>query len=132
MPPMLMVHDTDPKDVLLAQLKPYLGRAKVMNNQVLVAIYDRPEKTKAGLILTKTYRDEEQFQGKACLVVMMGETAFLPDPERGWFVNERPQLHDWVAIRPSDGFPMALGGVKCRLITDTAVRMVVDAPDLVW
>ena len=132
MPPMMMVHETDPKDMLLNQLKPFLGRAKVMNNQVLVAIYERPEKTAKGVILTATYRAEDQHQGKSCLIVMMGETAFNPDAERGWFVNERPQMHDWVAIRPSDGFPMALGGVKCRLITDTAVRMVIDAPDLVW
>lgn len=132
MPPMTMVHETDPKDVLLNKLKPFLGRAQCMNNQVLLAIYDRPEKTRAGVILTAAYRDEEQHQGKACLIVMMGETAFAPDPERGWFASVRPELYDWVAIRPSDGFPMALGGVKCRLVTDTAVRMVIDQPDLIW
>ena|SRR5882757_6341516 len=132
MPPMAMVHETDPKDVLLNKLKPFLDRAKCMNNQVLVAIYDRPAQTKAGIHLPDKYRDEEQFQGKACLIVMMGETAFAPDPEKGWFSNVRPVLYDWVAIRPSDGFPMALGSVKCRLVTDTAVRMVIDQPDLIW
>jgi len=129
---MTMVHETDPKDVLLNRLKGLLPQGTCMNNQVLVAIYDRPEKTAKGLILTKQYRDEEKFQGKCCLIVMVGETAFVPDEDKKWFVTNRPALYDWVVMRPSSGMPMAFGGVECRLINDTAVLMRVDHPDLVW
>ncbi len=132
MPPMTMVHETDPKDVLLNRLKGTIPEGSCMNNQVLVAIYDRPEKTKAGVLLTTTYRKEEKFQGKVCLIVMMGETAFIPDEDKKWFVSQRPQLHDWIVMRPSSGMQVSYGGVECRLINDTAVLMRVDHPDLIW
>lgn len=128
---MLMQHEEDPRQVLLRELGD-LSAFPVYNNNVLLALYERPERTKSGLIMTQTSRDEEQWQGKAALVVALGETAFAPDEKNGWFLTQAPKLHDWIVMRPSDGWPLLINKVKCRMVTDTAIRMAIPSPDLVW
>src|SRR5215813_13418062 len=102
MPAMLMQHDEDPANVLMKALAGVeLDKQVVYNNQVLVAIYKRPEKTKSNVLLPEKYREEEQWQGKAGLVVKKGMTAYRPDLERGWFLepeSEKPQVGDWIMI----------------------------------
>ncbi len=130
MPPMQMVHEKDPAQVLWDKLGKW-GNAHPVNNQVLLGIYDRPAQTKGGIFTPDKYRDEEQWQGKACMVIMHGPKAFT-DPEGRWFVGENIKVGDWVVIRPSDGFPISFNGVRCRMINDTAIRMVLDSPDQAW
>jgi hypothetical protein len=136
MPAMLMEHDVDPAKVLWDNLAGVLDDIDVFNNQVLLAIYDRPERTKSGIMLPKKYLSEEQWQGKACLLVKFGTAAF-EDPEERWFVGTTFHVGDWVVIRPSDGFPITVLGPKgqavlCRMVNDTAIRARVKRPDMVW
>ena len=131
MPAMLMEHDEDPGEMLARKIGRTLKDVDVFNNGVLVAVYERPKKTKSGVILTQTYVEEEQWQGKACVIVKMGNAAFR-DPDERWFVGADLKLGDWVVIRPSDGFPISVNSVKCRLVNDTAIRMRIPAPDVVW
>ena len=132
MPPMRMLHEIDPRKDLVSKLGPELADVKMFNNNVLVAIYMRPDKTKSGLHLADVTRGEDEHQGKACLVVKAGPHAFKPDPDKGWFLDGAPEVGDWIVIRPSDGWPVSINGVKCRMISDTATRAQIPSPDIVW
>ncbi len=132
MPPMQMVHQKDPAQLLLDKLGS-LKDVDVFNNQVCVAVYERPAQTQGGIHIPDKTRDEEQWQGKACLVVAMGPTAFN-DSEGRWFQGDAQKvaLGEWVVIRPSDGFPIKINKVPCRIVNDTAIRMRISHPDRVW
>lgn len=125
-----MKHDKDPKEVLVEKL-PDLSQFELFNNQVLVALYERPEETQSGVILTKNSRAEEEWQGKAALIISHGPRAFRDDDGK-WFVDANLGPGDWIVMRPSDGWPIIINDVKCRIINDTAVRMRITSPDLVW
>src|ERR1700753_655075 len=106
MPARLMDHqDNDPRTLLLDKLGD-LGDFEVFNNQVLVAIYVRPQRTKSGIYLTDKAIDEDVFQGKVGLMVKTGPTAFA-DPDGQWFKDAQFEVQDWLALPP----PHACGGV---------------------
>lgn len=130
MPAMAMNHETDPRDQLLKKLGD-ISSVEVFNNQVLVAVYERPEKTKTGIVLPQAYRDEDKFQGKAALIVAMGPAAFQ-DADGRWFQGANLKTGDWILLRPSDGWPVTVNGTLCRMLNDTAVRARIDRPDRVW
>jgi len=127
---MYMDHVENPKEKLLNDLGD-LSEVKLANNQVLVAIYVRPEKTKSGIILTEVYRDEDRYQSKAALVVKTGPVAFN-DPTGRWFEDFSVTLHDWVFYRPSDGLAINFNGVPCRLLEDVSIKGLIPTPDLIW
>jgi len=130
MPPMTMKHETDPKKELLAKLGDLSG-VEIYNNAVLVATYVRPSKTDKGILLPDQYVAEDQYQGKAALIIKMGPDAFN-DPSGAWFSGASLKVGDWIALRPSDGWPISVNGVPCRMLDDTAVRLKIDRPDRVW
>lgn len=93
------------------------------NNEVLVGIYIKPEKTASGLYLTDKTRDEDRWQGKAAFVLKKGPTAFVDAPENGlYFHDQNVQPGDVVIYRVSDGFPLDINGVACRLMEDVSIR----------
>ena len=130
MPFMPMYHDTDPAQELLSSLG-NLDDIDIFNNQVLVAIYVRPNKTKSGIILTDSTRDEDRYQGKVGLVVKKGPSAFEDETGR-WFKDADVNVGDWVVFRPSDGWSVAINGQPCRLMDDVVIRGRVKHPDSVW
>jgi len=130
MPPMMMKHDTDPKKELLDKLGDLNG-IEVYNNAILVATYVRPKKTAAGIHLPDNVVKEDEYQGKAALIVKMGPDAFN-DPSGAWFKGANLKVGDWIALRPSDGWSISINGTPCRMLEDTAVRMKIDRPDRVW
>jgi len=130
MPPMIMEHDVDPKEKLLEELGDLSG-IEIFNNQVLVAVYVRPNKTKSGIILTDGTVQEDRFQGKVGLLVGMGPAAFQDDNGQ-WFNNASFALHDWLVFRPSDGWSVNVNGVLCRMLSDTQVKMRIPTPDAAW
>jgi co-chaperonin GroES (HSP10) len=125
-----MAHDTDPRNHILAQLGD-LSTVELFHNQVLCAVYVRPEKTQSGIILPGSVRDEDKIQGKAALVVKKGPTAFQ-DPTGEWFKDMDINLGDWVVFRASDGWSVTINKVLCRIVDDTNVRMRIQNPDQVW
>jgi len=130
MPAMQMVHEADPKDVKLKELGS-IKDIEIFNNQVLVAVYLRPEKTKGGILLPDQNRAEDQYQSKIGLVVKLGPDAFV-DSSGAWFKDMDIALHDWVIFRPSDGWSITVNGVLCRILEDTAVRGRVQSVDSIW
>ena len=130
MPHMVMTHDTNPRIALTTDLGDISG-FEIFNNQVLCAVYVRPEKTKSGLYITAQSRDEDKIQGKVGLVVKTGPDAFT-DTSGEWFNDMDIELSDWVVFRPSDGWSITVNGVLCRILDDTNIRGRVQHPDQVW
>lgn len=125
-----MVHDTDPAEGLLKKIGDLSG-VELFGNQVLIAVYERPEKTKSGLYLSDQTRQEDAYQGKAGLVVKLGPSAFVDDPHYK-FHGQSVKAGDWVAIFVSDGRKIVVNGALCRLVEDQHIRMKIPAPDAVY
>lgn len=134
MPHVALAHENDPRTDLLGKIGD-VSNVEVFNNQVMVAIYKRPEKTRGGIIMTEAHRDEDLSQGKVGLVVKMGALAFSPDADDKWgFAQIEPRLEvgDWVYFRASDGWAMSVNQTPCRMLDDVNVRGRVRHPDDVW
>ena len=96
----------------------------IANNEVLIAIYLRPEKTYGGIVLTSKTLDEDIFQSKVGLVLKIGASCK--------FQNIEVNVGDWVVARPNDTCALELNFVPCRLVYDDQVRATVDKPDMVY
>ena len=104
---------------------------ELFNNQVLVAVYIRPQKTKSGIYLTEKTVDEDRYQSKGGLVLKMGSLAF--DDESGkWFDGVRVHEQEWIVFRPSDGWNVTVNGVLCRILDDIHVRGRIPIPDMIY
>ena len=130
MPAMVMQHETDPKKILLKSLG-NLNDLEIYNNQILVAVYIRPEKTINGIIIPDQNRNEDKTQGKVGLVIKMGPDAFV-DHSNQWFKGVAVSFNDWVVFRPSDGWSITVTGVPCRVLDDINVKGRIQHPDQVW
>jgi co-chaperonin GroES (HSP10) len=130
MPFMIMEHAVDPKKKLLEELGD-LSNVEIFNNQVLVAVYLRPEKTKSGIHLPDQHRSEDRIQSKVGLVIKKGPDAFK-DPDGKWFNGYTVNENEWIIFRPSDGWSITVNGVLCRMIDDVNFRGRIDHPDRVW
>ena len=71
----VMKHTVDPREAILKEVGD-LSSVEIFNNQILVAIYIRPEKTSGGIILANQTRDEDKWQGKMGLVLKKGPSAW--------------------------------------------------------
>ena len=127
MPHIMMKHDVDPKQKLLDELGDLSG-LKLFNNQILAAVYIRPETTKSGILLPGQTRDEDRYQSKVGLIVHMGPSAF-EDSTGQWFKDVDVGLHDWIIFRPSDTWSLTVNNVLCRVIDDDKIRGQVAHPD---
>lgn len=126
-----MAHDVDPKEKLLDDLGDISG-IELFNNQILVATYIRPEKTKGGIFMTDRARDEDRFQSKIGLVVGKGPSAFQEEEGSNWFNGRHVEEGEWIIFRPSDGWSLTVNGVSCRILSDTQVKGTVNDVDKVW
>jgi len=127
---MIMEHPVDPAEVLKKEIGD-TSNVEVFNNQILVAVYIRPQKTKSGIFLTEKTTDEDRYQSKVGLVIKKGPEAF--NDESGiWFSDTEIKEGEWVVFRPSDGWSITVNNVLCRMIDDVNVRARIDQPDRVW
>jgi co-chaperonin GroES (HSP10) len=127
---MIMEHPVDPAEVLKKEIGD-TSNVEVFNNQILVAVYIRPQKTKSGIFLTEKTTDEDRYQSKVGLVIKRGPEAF--NDESGiWFSDTEIKEGEWVVFRPSDGWSITVNNVLCRMIDDVNVRARIDQPDRVW
>ena len=129
MPHMPMSHEEDPKEKLLEQLGD-ISDIELFHNQVLLAVYLRPEKTKSGLILTANHLDEDRYQSKVGLLIKRGPLAFEQDGN--WFTGVTFNDLDWLIFRPSDGWSITVNGVLCRIFDDISIKGRAPHPDSVY
>jgi co-chaperonin GroES (HSP10) len=124
----------DPKKALIDQIGELAIQGyELMEDDVLLATFVRPEKTKGGIIITPKAKEEDRFQGKVGLLLKKGPTAFKYDKSgHHYYEGEPPKIHDWVVYRPSEGWEIALNGVSCRLIRSAMIRGKVRDPETIW
>lgn len=116
------------KEVILKEVGT-LDKIDVMQNDVLVATYIRPEKTSGGIFLPDAAKEEDLYQGKVGLVIKLGPAAFN-DPDR--FGDKVPKVGDWIVYRVGDAWDLQVKKVHCRLIRDTNVRLIVNDPEEIF
>jgi hypothetical protein len=116
----------------------------IASNEVLVAIYLRPEKTAGGIILTANNLKEDLYQAKAHLVLKIGSACrFVRTDEKTGITYGVPiALHDWVVIKPSDAWALDVNTrpdvmdrkdfVPCRMVFDDQIRAKIAHPSMVW
>lgn len=113
-------------------VEPFIASVDMLLNLVLVVMYTRPKVTAGGILRTDESQDEDIWQGKAGLVVKLGPTAFM---ERGEFAFD-PTIaikeNDWVFFSPQAGRLIEIGGVKCKVLPDTAIMGRLRQPDVCW
>jgi co-chaperonin GroES (HSP10) len=126
---MPMLHEKDPKLTILEELGD-ISNVELFHNQVLLATYLRPTKTKSGLILTDSHVDEDRYQSKVGLLVKCGPQAFEQDGN--WFNGMEFNEGDWLIFRPSEGWSITVNNVLCRIFDDVNIKGRVDNPDAVY
>lgn len=123
----------DPKKEILDRIG-NLDGYEIANNELLCAIYMRPEKTAGGIILTANNLKEDIYQGKTLLVLKIGPGCV--------FKNLKIKVGDWVVARPSDSWPLDVLAfddimehdkfVPCRMVYDDRIRARISKPNMVW
>lgn len=116
----------DPKQGLMDAVGD-LSDLEIFHNQILVAIYVRPNVTAGGIHLSDETLKEDEFQGKVGLVVKKGPTAFL-DTEETDFKGQNIEVGDWIVFRVGDGWQLTIRDTACRILTDRTVRMKIKNP----
>jgi co-chaperonin GroES (HSP10) len=125
-----MEHKTDPAENIRREMGD-ISKIEIFHNQVLVAIYIRPEQMKSGIFLPSQVREEDRHQGKVGLIIKKGADAFIDESGR-WFKGVNLDIGDWIFFRPSDGWLITVHGQLCRILDDTDIRGRSPAPDDVW
>ena len=136
--------EPDEKQAILDKLGD-LSQVQIAQNELLVAIYVRPEFAPGGMIaLTHKTRKEDIYQGKVGLVVKIGSACRFEryDAERNVTYGIPIELHDWVVTRPSDTWALDFNpagtaydpekSITCRLVFDDQIRMKIPSPSMVW
>ncbi len=133
----------DPKLELLRKLGDLSG-VEIAQNEVLIAIYQRPEMTAGGIVLPHQNLKEDRYQGKVGLVVKIGDACRFErfDVQNNVTYGLPIALHDWVVVRTSDTWSLEINMnpnvsdpsafTLCRLVYDDQIRMKVPHPGAVW
>lgn len=126
-----MVHDNDPRKEIFDIVGADIADIEINGVDVLTIVYERPEKTKSGILLpeTSSARSEDRFQGIVALVVKIGPNAHeKADQFKDGVI---PQIGDWVIFRTRDSDPFLIGKRTARLIEVQMIKAVVKRPDMV-
>lgn len=135
MPFMLMEHSEDPRQVIYKKIG--MNKAgeipgfTLHGNRVLIGLYERPNKTKSGIVLSDQTRREDEYQGKAALVLLKGHSAFKSDDYFS-FGPDDLEVGDWVLSFVSLGIKCVVNGQLCRIVRDQDITMKIPAPDAVY
>jgi co-chaperonin GroES (HSP10) len=133
----------DPKREILDKIGD-LAHFEIAANEVLLAIYQRPEQTSGGIILTHNSLKEDIYQGKVGLVVKIGAACSfdITDAYSDTVFKLDVKLHDWVVVRPSDTWALDINGnpklmekkdfVACRLVRPRNIRARIRDPLVIW
>ena len=130
MPFMKMDHENDPRAKIVNEVGD-LSKLELFNNQILVGVYIRPQKTKSGIYLADRTVDEDRHQSKVGLLLKTGPKAFESNND-GWFEGETFDEGDWLVYRPADGWSITVNNVLCRILMDTQVKGRIQDPDQGW
>jgi len=108
-----------------------ISELEIFNNQILLAVYIRPQQTRSGLHLASQTTDEDRYQSKVGLLVKSGNAAFKDDTDT-WFKDIEINEEDWILFRPSDGWSITINGVLCRMLEDVSTKGRIPHPDMAY
>jgi co-chaperonin GroES (HSP10) len=125
-----MAHARDPGEVI-AEAVGDIDDVEVFHNLVLIGIYERPDTTAGGIIISDKTQKEDVFQGVVGYVLKVGPAAFKND-EHNNFYGTTVEPGQWIIYRPSDTWATSINGKACRLIEDAKIKGRVGHPDRAW
>jgi len=125
-----MLHDKDPKAVILDAVGDLSGYHPGPS-KVVVGIYERPEKTAGGIIITEGKKKEDIYQGVVGLVLAVGPGAF-EDDDMNKFHGFKVSVGDWIEYKTSDTEKVSINGKMCRRLSDTLVKARIEHPDMIF
>ena len=127
---MKMLHAVDPAQELRMAVGD-ISKIKVYHNNILCAVYRRPEQTASGLYLSDGIRKEDEYQGKVVLALKKGPIAFQDD-DKTVFAGQNVDEGEWIVLRSSDGWKLNINGVLCHVIQDTQIKLTIPEPDMAF
>lgn len=133
----------DPKQEILDKIGD-LSTYEIAQNEVLLAIYMRPETSSGGIILTANTLKEDRYQGKVHLVLKIGSACRFvrQDEKSGVVFGIDVKVGDWIVMNPSHGWAMDINTltessdvkdfVPCRMCYDDAIRLRIQSPGSIY
>lgn len=118
------------RDHVLKTTADALKDIDVLFNQVLIAIYIRPQKI-GSIWRPDSNVEEDVWQGKTGLVLKVGPNAFEDDGEYN-FYGQTVSEGEWIAFKVGDAWALEVAGLSCRLIRDSSIRLKVKDPGVVF
>ncbi len=112
----------DPKQAIIDAVGD-LTNEVVLWDLVLIGIYIQPEKTSGGIIRPLDVVREDEFQGKAGVILKFGEGV-----DNIWGLKEG----DWIASSVKDGLACHINGTSCRLVPYERIRLKLSDPSVVF
>lgn len=119
------------KEEIHASIGVVLDDFEVYHNNILVATWIRPAVTEGGIHLPNKTQEEDKWQGKVGLVMAFGPQAFYTDSTHD-FGDQEISIGDWIIYRVSDGFPVTINGVHCRLLQDVEIKGRIKDPKIIY
>lgn len=107
-----------------------LSMVEVLFNYVLLASYVKPERTRGGIILTDTSKEEDIWQGKSGMVLKLGKDAFQDD-ETTVFHGQTAEVGEWVVFKLGDAWKLTVREWPCLLVRDSSIKMKIAHPSIV-
>lgn len=114
---------------MLAKLGDVSG-LHVYHNWALGMIYVTEKM--GSILMSDRTKEEALWQGKVCLIVKLGPSAFKNTDDGKWVWEPPITVGDFVVGRASDGINRLVNGQMCRLFRDTTVTEKVDHPDNIY
>jgi hypothetical protein len=111
---------TDPRQALIDAVD--VSKIRTFGQNLLVATYIRPEKTKGGIYRPDSDIQNDELQGNVGLVLQVGEAV-----EEG-----EELLHKWVRFGYNEGLKWRYADIPLRDIDLGRIRGIVDDPRQVF
>jgi len=94
---------------------------ELFDRDVMVAVYVRPiQNPRTGLSITDAAQVEDTIQGKVCLVLKLGPSAFQCETQSDYDAiygeNGPPKVGDWLMVRASAGDPVSFCGDNAETV----------------
>jgi co-chaperonin GroES (HSP10) len=123
---------TDPKKDILDFFRDIVPKLHPAGNEVIVATYLRPEKTKGGIYRPDANKEEDIWQGKVGLLVKLGPEAFVDSVDYTFHEESRYKVGDWVYYVPTNAWSLPCCGFPCRQMKDTNIKGRLDDPEVIF
>lgn len=105
---------------------------RLLGSEVLVATFVQSDVTKGGIIKPDQTTHEDMWQGRAGLLLAMGDTAFKYAPGGFKWEGPKPEVGDWIIFRFADSWDLHLEGVGCRIVDAENVKAIIKNPETAY